>query len=101
MCATPSVVQTAEPRQRRNQSPMNNDNKRGGSSLDRRHLLQAGLAAAFAAPLGAIGAQAFAPRAIAPGIHLSGFPLCQTASDAPALTRAPRELKPSWNARAG
>jgi len=29
---------------------MSNDNKRGGSHLDRRHLLQAGLAAAFAAP---------------------------------------------------
>ncbi|MCJ9735465.1 ABC transporter substrate-binding protein, partial [Bradyrhizobium sp. PRIMUS42] len=35
---------------------MDNDNKRSGSGLDRRHLLQAGLAAAFAAPLGALGA---------------------------------------------
>ena len=30
---------------------MGNDNKGSGSGLDRRHLLQAGLAAAFAAPL--------------------------------------------------
>ncbi|MDH6259200.1 ABC transporter substrate-binding protein [Bradyrhizobium sp. BR13661] len=80
---------------------MGNDNKRGGSGLDRRHLLQAGLAAAFAAPLGAFGAaQAFAPQAIAPGVDLSEFPLCRTASDAPVLTGAPRKLKLSWNAGA-
>src|SRR6478609_8199472 len=80
---------------------MNDDDKQGGSRLDRRHLLQAGLAAAFAAPLGAFGAaQAFAPRAIAPGGDLSEFPLCRTASDAPALTGAPRKLKLSWNAGA-
>ncbi|MGY4512910.1 ABC transporter substrate-binding protein [Bradyrhizobium sp. USDA 3650] len=80
---------------------MNDDDKRDGSRLDRRHLLQAGLAAAFAAPLGAFGAaQAFAPRAIAPGVDLSEFPLCRTASDAPALTGAPRKLKLSWNAGA-
>jgi NitT/TauT family transport system substrate-binding protein len=79
---------------------MDNDNRRG-SSLDRRHLLQAGLAAAFAAPLGAFGAaRAFAPQAIAPGVDLSEFPLCRTASDAPALTGAPRKLKLSWNAGA-
>ncbi|MHC2282260.1 NitT/TauT family transport system substrate-binding protein [Bradyrhizobium diazoefficiens] len=79
---------------------MNNENKRGGSSLDRRHLLQAGLAAAFAAPLGALGAQAFAPQPIGSGIDFSEFPLCRTASDAPALTGAPRKLKLSWNAGA-
>ena len=39
---------------------MTNETRRGGSTLDRRHLLRAGLAAAFAAPLGALGAQAFA-----------------------------------------
>ncbi|GMO98875.1 ABC transporter substrate-binding protein [Bradyrhizobium sp. TM239] len=79
---------------------MNNDDKRGGRGLDRRHLLQAGLAAAFAAPLGALGAQAFVPRGIASGIDFSEFPLCRTASDAPALTGAPRKLKLSWNAGA-
>lgn len=80
---------------------MNNDDKRAGSRLDRRHLLQAGLTAAFAAPLGALGAaQAFAPRGIVPGVDLSEFPLCRTASDAPALSGAPRKLKLSWNAGA-
>lgn len=79
---------------------MNNENKRGGSSLHRRHLLQAGLAAAFAAPLSALGAQAFAPQPIGSGIDFSEFPLCRTASDAPALTGAPRKLKLSWNAGA-
>src|SRR3954454_22554858 len=59
---------------------MGNDNKRDGSRLDRRHLLQAGLAAAFVAPLGVFGAaQAFAPQAIAPGVDLSEFPLCRAA----------------------
>src|SRR6476469_8865360 len=78
---------------------MGNDDKRAGSGLDRRHLLQTGLAAAFAAPLGAFGAaQAFAPRTIAPGAGLSEFPLCRSASDVPALTGAPRKLKLSWNA---
>ncbi|MBR0857998.1 ABC transporter substrate-binding protein [Bradyrhizobium liaoningense] len=79
---------------------MNDDNKRAGSRLDRRHLLQAGFAAAFAAPLGALGAQAFAPRGIAPGVDFSEFPLCRTASDTPVLTGAPRKLKLSWNAGA-
>ena len=48
---------------------MNNDNQRARSSLDRRRLIQAGLAAAFAAPLGALGAaQAFVPGRIATGV---------------------------------
>lgn len=80
---------------------MSNEDKRSGSRLDRRHLLQAGLAAAFAAPFGALGAaHAFAPRGFAPGVDFSEFPLCQTASNAPALTGAPRKLKLSWNAGA-
>jgi sulfonate transport system substrate-binding protein len=70
------------------------------SPIDRRTLLQGGLAAAFAGPVGALGAQAFSPRAIVPGIDFSQFPLCRTASDAPALTGAPRKLKLSWNAGA-
>src|SRR6201987_3808542 len=69
-------------------------------SLDRRTLLRAGLASAFALPAGAIGSQAFAPRAIAPGIDFSQFPICRTASDAPVLAGAPRKLKLSWNAGA-
>ena len=79
---------------------MGNDDKRNGSGLDRRHLLQAGLAAAFAAPLGALGAQAFVPPAPATGIDFSEFPLCRTAADGPVLTGAPRKLKLSWNAGA-
>ncbi len=74
------------------------DDRKG--SLDRRTLLRAGLASAFALPAGAIGAQAFAPQAIAPGIDVSKFPICRAASDAPALTGAPRKLKLSWNAGA-
>lgn len=79
---------------------MRNEEKRQPTKLDRRHLLQAGLAAAFAAPLGALGAQAFAPRGLTPAIEFSEFPLCQTSSNAPALTGAPRKLKLSWNAGA-
>lgn len=77
---------------------MDNQEKRGGSALDRRTLLQAGLAAAFAAPLGTIGAQAFSPRALKPAIDFSEFPLCRTASETPVLTGAPRKLRLSWNA---
>jgi sulfonate transport system substrate-binding protein len=77
------------------------DNKaRRGSALDRRTLLGAGLAAAFAGPAGAIGAQAFAPRVFAPAIDFSEFPICKTSSDAPPLTGAPRKVKLSWNAGA-
>lgn len=79
---------------------MANEESRKLSPLDRRTVLRAGLAAAFAAPAGAIGAHAFTPRAIGPAIDFSQFPLCKTASDAPPLTGAPRKLKLSWNAGA-
>ena len=75
----------------------NNENKR---SIDRRTLLQAGLAAAFAGPAGALGAQAFSPGSNIPGIDFSQFPLCKTASDAPPLTGARRKINLSWNAGA-
>jgi NitT/TauT family transport system substrate-binding protein len=68
--------------------------------LDRRALLRAGAAAAFALPAGVIGAQAFPFRAATPDIDFSQFPICKTASDAPPLTGAPRKLKLSWNAGA-
>jgi len=77
---------------------MSRDEKRS-SMVNRRHLLQAGAAAAFAAPLGAIGAQALSLRA-APAIDFSEFPICRTASEAPALSGAPRKVKLSWNAGA-
>ena len=82
------------------ETDMANEQNPKKSPIDRRTLLQAGLAAAFAGPAGALGAQAFLPRAIVPGIDFSQFPLCKTASDAPALTGAPRKLKLSWNAGA-
>ena len=77
-----------------------NNQRHVRAGLDRRHLLQTGLAAAFAAPLGAWSAQAFVPRAPTPTIDFSEFPLCQASSDAPLLTGAPRKLKLSWNANA-
>jgi NitT/TauT family transport system substrate-binding protein len=80
-------------------SMSDNENNKA-SAFDRRTLLRAGLAAAFAGPAGAIGAQAFTPRAVGPAIDFSEFPLCRTASDAPPLTGAPRKLKLSWNAGA-
>src|SRR5437762_1619053 len=79
---------------------MSIDDKRGGSLLDRRALLRAGAAAAFAAPIGVFGAKAFPFRAVAPNIDFSEFPICKTASDAAPLTGAPRKLKLSWNAGA-
>ena len=82
------------------ETDMANEQNSKKSPIDRRTLLQAGLAAAFAGPAGALGAQAFSPRAVVPGIDFSQFPLCKTASDAPALTGAPRKLKLSWNAGA-
>jgi len=76
-----------------------NDND-STTRLDRRKLLVGGAAAALAAPLGMFGAQAFPFRPAASGIDFSQFPICKTASDAPALTGAPRKLKLSWNAGA-
>ncbi|HXI09134.1 MAG: ABC transporter substrate-binding protein [Bradyrhizobium sp.] len=73
------------------------DNK---NKVDRRTLLRGGAAAAVAAPLGAFGAQAFGLRTSTPAIDFSEFPICRTASNAPALTGAPRKLKLSWNANA-
>jgi len=79
---------------------MSENGQRGRRLLDRRTLLRSGAAAAVAAPLGVIGAQAFPFRAVAPAIDYSEFPICKTASDATPLTGAPRKLKLSWNAGA-
>jgi NitT/TauT family transport system substrate-binding protein len=70
------------------------------SLLDRRALLRGGAAAALALPAGVIGAQAFPFRPTTSDIDFTQFPICKTASDAPALTGAPRKLKLSWNAGA-
>jgi NitT/TauT family transport system substrate-binding protein len=70
------------------------------SSIDRRGLLRAGVAAFAAAPLGVLGAHALPLRPIASSIDFSQFPLCRTASDVPVLTGAPRKLRLSWNAGA-
>jgi NitT/TauT family transport system substrate-binding protein len=78
---------------------MSGQNKRN-ALLDRRTLLRASAAAAFAAPIGVFSAQAFPFRTAAPDIDFSEFPICKTASDAPPLTGAPRKLKLSWNAGA-
>lgn len=75
-----------------------NDVEKAGR-LNRRRLLQAGAAAAVVAPLGGFGAQALSLRT-SPPVDLSDFPICTAASDAPALTGAPRKLKLSWNAGA-
>src|SRR5882724_6880302 len=79
---------------------MSRGEKNDRARLDRRTLLRGGAAAAFAAPLGMFGAQAFPFRAATPGIDFSQFPICKTASEAPALTGAPRKLRLSWNAGA-
>jgi sulfonate transport system substrate-binding protein len=76
-----------------------NDSKRA-TQFDRRQLLRAAAAGTIAAPLGVFGAQAFPFRATAPAIDFSEFPICKAASDASALTGAPRKLKVSWNAGA-
>ncbi len=78
---------------------MSNDRDRQGPRIDRRNLLRAGAAAAFAAPFGVWGAQAFPFRQASP-IDFSEFPICKASSDAPPLTGAPRKLKVSWNAGA-
>jgi NitT/TauT family transport system substrate-binding protein len=77
---------------------MSRDEKRP-SIINRRHLLQTGVAAAFAAPLGALGAQALSLRT-APAIDFSEFPICCTSSETPALSGASRKVKLSWNAGA-
>ena len=79
---------------------MSRDRRHDIGLLDRRTLLRGGAAAAFAAPIGLFGAQAFPFRAAAPKIDFSEFPICKTASDAPPLAGAPRKLKLSWNAGA-
>jgi NitT/TauT family transport system substrate-binding protein len=79
---------------------MSTDMKRDNALLDRRTLLRSGAAAAFAAPIGVFGAQAFPFRAAAPNIDFSEFPICKTSSEAAPLTGAPRKLKLSWNAGA-
>src|SRR5262245_60110381 len=78
---------------------MSKEKQPGRQLLDRRTLLRSGAAAAVAAPLGVIGAQAFPLRAATPAIDYSEFPICRTAADT-ALTGAPRKLKLSWNAGA-
>src|SRR5262245_33947417 len=78
---------------------MSDDDHEGAHLINRRTLLGAGAAAAFAAPLGVWGAQAFPFRQASP-IDFSEFPICKASSDAPALTGAPRKLKLSWNAGA-
>ena len=77
---------------------MSRDTTQDKDGLNRRTLLRVGAAAAFAAPIGVFGAQAFPFHA--PNIDFSEFPICKTASDAPPLTGAPRKLKLSWNAGA-
>src|SRR3979490_1352627 len=79
---------------------MSEDVKQDKTLLDRRTLLRAGAAAAFAAPMGVFGAQAFPFRAATPSIDFSEFPICKASSDATPLTGAPRKLKLSWNAGA-
>ena len=79
---------------------MSEEKQPGRPLLDRRTLLRSGAAAALAAPLGVIGAQALPFRAATPGIDFSEFPICRTASDAPPIAGAPRKLKLSWNAGA-
>src|SRR5712692_347307 len=84
----------------RQERPMSRNEKQDNALLDRRTLLRAGAAAAFAAPLGVIGAQAFPFRSATPNIDLSELPICKTSSEAAPLTGAPRKLKLSWNAGA-
>jgi len=83
---------------RKQEKQMSKDAKQDKSLLDRRALLRAGAAAAFAAPIGVFGAQAFPFRAATANIDFSEFPICKTSSD--ALAGAPRKLKLSWNAGA-
>src|SRR3979411_783446 len=68
--------------------------------LERRSLLRAGAAAAFVAPIGVFGAQAFPFRSATPNIDFSEFPICKASSETVPLAGAPRKLKLSWNAGA-
>lgn len=79
---------------------MSDDDHKSAAVMNRRTLLGAGAAAAFAAPLGVLGAQAFPSLRQSSPIDFSEFPICQASSDAPGLTGAPRKLKLSWNANA-
>jgi NitT/TauT family transport system substrate-binding protein len=85
---------------RQQEKKMSRDMKWDSALLDRRTLLRAGAAAAFAAPLGVFGARAFPFRSATPNIDFSEFPICKTSSEAAPLTGAPRKLKLSWNAGA-
>src|SRR3977135_711025 len=85
---------------RKQEKQMSRDAKQDKALLDRRALLRAGAAAAFAAPIGVFGAQAFPFRAATQSIDFSEFPICKASSDAAPLTGAPRKLKLSWNAGA-
>src|ERR1700704_6813740 len=85
---------------RKQEKQMSKDAKQDKALLDRRALLRAGAAAAFAAPMGVFGAQAFPFRAATPNIDFSEFPICKASSDAAPLAGAPRKLKLSWNAGA-
>ena len=66
---------------------MSEEKQPGRLLLDRRTLLRSGAAAALAAPLGVIGAQALPFRAAAPVIDFSEFPICRTASDTPPIAQ--------------
>jgi NitT/TauT family transport system substrate-binding protein len=68
--------------------------------VDRRALIQGGVAAAFATPLGVMGAQALPLATASPAIDFTPFPLCRASSDAPPLSGPPRKLRFSWNAGA-
>jgi NitT/TauT family transport system substrate-binding protein len=85
---------------RQQEKKMSRDMKWDNALLDRRTLLRACAAAAFAAPLGVFGAQAFPFRSATPNIDFSEFPVCKASSEAAPLTGAPRKLKLSWNAGA-
>ena len=67
------------------------DAKQDHALLDRRTLLRAGAAAAVAAPLGVIGAQAFPLRAAPPPIDFSQFPALPGRFRKRRRSPAPRE----------
>jgi NitT/TauT family transport system substrate-binding protein len=69
--------------------------------LDRRTLLRSGAAAALAAPLGVIGAQALPFRAATPASTSRNFRSAGRRRIRPPIAGAPRKLKLSWNRRRG